>query len=379
MEKNNISVIGVGKLGLCFALTLEKFGYNILGVDISDEYVYKLNSKILKTSEPNVENYLIESRNFDVTTDINQALDHSDSIFIFVATPSLDNGRYDHSSINNVVTQLIDYGKLKKSKHLIIGCTTMPGYSNEVNEKLNPYGYTVSYNPEFIAQGSVMRDLVNPDILLIGEGSKTAGDLIEKIYRKIVDNSPSVHRMTRIEAEITKIALNCYLTTKISFANMVGDIAKTSGCNPDVILSAIGSDKRIGEKNLKYGFGFGGPCFPRDNRALALFAKDVGLEAEISKASDIANNLHLNFQFNEYKLKYSLSEPIVFSNMAYKPGTTIIEESQKLKLAVMLMEASYSVTIKDYYDIIFQVRKLYGDNFNYEVIDSENSKVQKLH
>jgi nucleotide sugar dehydrogenase len=224
-----------------------------------------------------------------------------------------------------------------------------------------------------------MSDLVNPDILLIGEGSKTAGDLIEKIYRKIVDNSPSVHRMTRIEAEITKIALNCYLTTKISFANMVGDIAITSGCNPDVILSAIGSDKRIGEKNLKYGFGFGGPCFPRDNRALALFAKDVGLEAQISKASDIANNLHLNFQFNEYKLKYSLSEPIVFSNVAYKPGTTIIEESQKLKLAVMLMEASYSVTIKDYYDIISQVRKLYGDNFNYEVIDSENSKVQKLH
>ena len=99
----------------------------------------------------------------------------------------------------------------------------MPGYCDKLHNKLKPHGYSVSYNPEFIAQGSVIEDLANPDIVLIGESNNLVGDKIEDIYLKIVKNQPSFHRMSRKESEITKIALK--LTTKIAYANMVGDLA----------------------------------------------------------------------------------------------------------------------------------------------------------
>ena len=255
----------------------------------------------------------------------------------------------------------------------------MPGYCEEIQNILKPYGFSVSYNPEFIAQGSVMSDLVSPDILLIGEGSVSAGDAIVELYSSILENKPTIHRMSPKEAEITKIALNCFLTTKIAFANMVGDIAKAAGCDSDIILSAIGSDDRIGNKYLKYGYGFGGPCFPRDNRAFDLFANDVSIDAVISKASDNANKLHLDFQVTELKKKYKKTEPIIFSDVAYKLGTNIIEESQKLALAVELAELGYQIVIRDTEEIISQIEELYGNKFNYQKNYLENNTVRRRH
>ena len=362
----NITVIGIGKLGLCFALTLEKAGYNVLGVDVSEEYVAKINSKKLASPEANVEECLTQSQHFTATTGIKKGLSHSDVQFLFVATPSLPNGRYDHIQVDNVVQQLIENTLPSKTKHLIIGCTTMPGYCDSVQERLQPYGYTVSYNPEFIAQGSVMRDLVHSELLLIGEGSESVGDAIVEIYLSIVENEPTIHRMSRKEAEITKIALNCFLTTKISYANMVGDIAKSAGCNPDVILNAVGSDSRIGNKNMKYGYGFGGPCFPRDNRAFALFADDVNIDAVISKASDVANKLHLQYQVREFIENNDMSKAIVLSELAYKPDTTIIEESQKLVFAVELAKQGYHIVIDDELEVVKQIKLIYDDLFEYK-------------
>ena len=165
----------------------------------------------------------------------------------------------------------------------------------------------------------------------------------------------------------------------ICFANMVGDIAKAAGCDSDIILSAIGSDDRIGNKYLKYGYGFGGPCFPRDNRAFDLFANDVSIDAVISKASDNANKLHLDFQVNELKKKYKKTEQIVFSDVAYKLGTNIIEESQKLALAVELAELGYQIVIKDTDEIISQVEDLYGNKFNYQKKHLDNNTVRRHH
>ena len=362
----NISVIGIGKLGLCFALTLEKQGYIVVGVDVSEEYIRMVNDKTLVSPEMDVVNDLTQSKNFTATTYIKKGLGHSDILFLFVATPSLPNGRYDHTQIDGVVKHLTQYGSPSQTKHIIIGCTTMPGYCDTVQDRLQPYGYIVSYNPEFIAQGSVMRDLANPDIVLIGEESQSAGSEIENIYLSIVQNQPSIHRMNRKEAEITKIALNCFLTTKIAYANMVGDIAKSAGCRPDLILNAVGSDLRIGNKNLKYGYGYGGPCFPRDNRAFALYAGDVNINAVISKASDEANQLHLQYQVEEFMKNNDQSKQIVFSGLSYKTGTTIIEESQKLALAVELAGTGYRILIQDDQEVLKQIQSIYGDLFKYQ-------------
>jgi len=365
VKEINITVIGIGKLGLCFSLILEKYGFNILGIDVDDNYVNSLNNKKFRSYEPDVDTQLSQSNNFFASTDMKSGLIHSDILFIFVATPSLLSGKYDHSQINGVIDQLISNSIRNELKHIIIGCTTMPGYCDKVQERLQPYGYTVSYNPEFIAQGSVMRDLVNPEIILIGESNKSCGEEIEKIYSTILNSNPSIHRMSRKEAEITKIALNCFLTTKIAYANMVGDIAKSVGCNPDVILEAVGSDSRIGNKNLKYGDGYGGPCFPRDNRAFAIYADDVKIDAVISKASDSANKLHLQYQLEEFIENNDMSKPIVFSDLAFKPGTTIIEESQKLALAVGLAKKGYRITIQDEKEVINQIKLIYSNLFSY--------------
>ncbi len=360
-----ITVIGIGKLGLCFALTLENKGYNVVGVDVNEEYIGSVNDRTLVSLEPDVENYLTRSNNLIATIDIKMGLIHSNILFLFVATPSKSNGRFDHSQIDNVVDQLIQFSIPNESKRLIIGCTTMPGYCDTVQDRLRPYGYTVFYNPEFIAQGSVMCDLVKPDILLIGEEDKLIGNEIEKIYLSIVQNQPSIHRMNRKEAEITKIALNCFITAKIAYANMVGDISRSAGCNPDIILEAIGSDSRIGNKNLRYGFGYGGPCFPRDNQAFALFAGDVNIDAVISRASDIGNRLHLKYQVEEFMKNNDSSEQVIFSGLAYKPGTNIIEESQKLALAVALARNGYCILIKDNQEVVNQIKLIYGDLFSY--------------
>jgi nucleotide sugar dehydrogenase len=365
-ENNKVSIIGIGRLGLCFALTLEKSGYDVLGCDVHQGYVDEINNKTVKSSECGVEEFLNRSSNFKATTSLKETIDHSNMLFIMVATPSLESGRYDHSQIDNLVEEVKKLGVQEEKKHFVISCTPMPGYCDTVQQELESYNYVVSYNPEFIAQGTILRDQSEPDMVLIGEGSEEAGDRIQEIYEHHTISDPKFCRMTRIESEICKISLNCYVTTKISFANMIGDIVKKSGGNPHTVLGAIGSDSRVGSKYLGYGYGYGGPCFPRDNRALGIYAQDIDMAADISLATDKINEKHLIFQVSEFISNHSSAEPVFFESITYKPGTTIIEESQQLAFAVEVAKAGYDVMIIEHRDTISQVRDLYGDLFTYE-------------
>ena len=220
----NISILGVGKLGLCLGLNLERKGFNITGVDISEDYIKSLNDKTFTTSEPSVNEYLVESKNIIFTTDLNQAL-QNDILFVVVRTPSTLEWKYDHTDIEEIANKLISLGKQERRKDIIINCTTFPGYCNTLQEKLKDYNYYISYNPEFIAQGTIIRDQVYCDSVLIGEADEYAGEMISKIYHQMVESNPVYSRMSLTEAELTKLSINCYLTTKISYANMIGDIA----------------------------------------------------------------------------------------------------------------------------------------------------------
>jgi nucleotide sugar dehydrogenase len=362
----NISIIGIGKLGICLALNLEKNGYNVIGIDLNQEYVNSINNKDLISDEPFVEEYLKNSKNLKATTDISKSLEN-DIIFITVATPSLSSGKYDHKQIDNVINQLLNCGKQLTKKYLIINCTTMPMYCESLQEKIREYNYEICYNPEFIAQGTIIKNQQYPDIVLIGSNTNDIGDIVESIYKDICKNNPSVHRMSITESEIMKIALNCFLTTKISYANMVGDIAIAVGCDPEKILSAIGSDSRIGNKYLKYGFGFGGPCFPRDNRAFGLFCEENGIYPHISYATDQSNKSHILYQLNHTENKISKDETITFDSITYKAESTILEESQQLKYAFELTERGYSVHINERPTIINKLKELYGNRFTYSI------------
>ena len=362
----NISVIGIGKLGLCFSLTLERAGYDVIGVDVAPDYVNSINKKTLESSEALGEEYLKSAKNFKATTSVEEAINHSDILFVVVATPSLANGRYDHRQIDNLISEIKDLGPQQREKHFIVSCTTMPGYCDSIAHSLKSLNYVVSYNPEFIAQGTIIRNQANPDMVLIGEGSTQAGDLLEKIYKEHTHNNPQVCRMSPLEAEITKIALNCFLTTKIAYANMVGDIVTSFGGEPNKVLSAIGGDTRIGSKYLGYGYGYGGPCFPRDNRALALCARDQKIDALISVASDESNKQHLQFQINEIVKKENKEKLLTFECVTYKPESTMIVESQQLAIAHGLTHHGFKVKIKERKEVIEQVQHKYGNIFEYE-------------
>ncbi len=382
---NNISVIGIGKLGLCFSLSLERAGYRVVGVDINEGYVKSINDKSFNSSEARVNVRLAASKNFEATTSLDKALAHSNVLFVVVATPSLPNGRYDHSQIEGLVTNLLDRGIQNETKHLVMNCTTMPGYCEELGKRLEEYNWTVTYNPEFIAQGTIIRDQENPDMVLIGEANPMVGNLLEELYERMTDNDPRVCRMSPTEAEITKISLNCFLTTKIAYTNMIGDIVKASGGSPQTVLDAIGADTRVGKKLTRYGFGYGGPCFPRDNRALGIYASDINVAADISDATDEMNKKHLGFQLNDYmtnnpkeetatlafgqhnKSNYGQEISVWFESVTYKEGSTMIEESQQLEFAVGLAYGGYEVLISDMQEVVETVQALYGDLFLYEV------------
>jgi nucleotide sugar dehydrogenase len=366
----NITVIGVGRLGLCMSLCFASKNNKIIGIDINEDYINSLKNNTFISAEKDVNIMLDKYKdNIIFTTDISQAF-NSDIIFIVVPTPTLANDEYDHSIIDNIINQLITYGYQEKKINLVISSTTMPGYCNTVYDKLEKLNYDICYNPEFIAQGTIIIDMLNPDIILIGESNNlkvntTCCDKIINIYSAVVNNKPKIQCMSLIEAEIVKISINCFITTKIAFANMIGDSLIAAGYNADKALKAIGSDKRIGSQNLRWGFGYGGPCFPRDNRALSKFLSNNNIYNNICKATDESNKLHLDQQIKQFEINHpNKNEIIQIRDITYKKDTEILEESQQLQFAIKLSQAGYKVQIIDNPNIINKIHEIY-DGFLY--------------
>jgi UDPglucose 6-dehydrogenase len=184
------------------------------------------------------------------------------------------------------------------------------------------------YNPEFIALGSVIKDFLKPDFVLLGANDPLSYARIAQIYESCVD-SPVIKSMTRVNAELTKLALNSYVTAKISFANTLCRICETiPGCDIDVVTDAIGTDSRIGKKYLKGAISYGGPCFPRDNRALATLAPEF---ADIPKTVDSFNRKQIKW-LADFVLSIAGQGGITILGKTYKPGTDVTEESAGLLL-----------------------------------------------
>ncbi len=359
-----IGVIGAGKLGICFALNAERKGFKVHAVDINEETILAIKNKNLKSHEPLVSKYLRESKHFTVSKNIEDLInDDIQFLFVFVATPSHTDGSYSHTQVNRVLDELKAFGKREREVQLIIGCTVMPEYCNSIEKNLKALNYHLVYNPEFIAQGSIIKNQSEPDQILLGLSSMQTETKIKQFYKEFCSNSPIFNTMDLLSAEITKIAINCFLTTKISFANSIGDLAKTVGADYEKILSSIASDSRISEKYLNYGYGFGGPCFPRDNRALNKYAKDNKYPLRISDATDKVNTEHLEFQYNEFCNKYKPNEQVFFDGVTYKKGSILLDDSQKFALALKLAKKGRKVIITDYKEVIDEIKKSYPNVF----------------
>jgi UDPglucose 6-dehydrogenase len=365
-----IGLIGAGRLGICLALLMENAGYDVLVSDIREDYVENLNKKIIQTSEPHVAEHLKESTSIEATTDNKKVIAECDIIFTLVATPSSPDGSYDVSAVWSVVRDFQEYPNVE-GKTLVVGCTTNPGDCETFQEQLKSYGVNVIYNPEFIAQGSIIKDLTHADMVLIGGENEEVMNLLSEMYKKIQVIKPKISRMSLTSAELVKLAVNCYLTTKISYANMVGEVMTMAGLEDEIetVLNAIGNDSRVGTKYLRYGYGFGGPCLPRDNRSFAAFAKKLGLTYNLGETTDNFNYEHAKFLKNYFIKKNKESLPFYFSYISYKKGTDILTESQQYILCQDLLDQGYTVYVDDIDSIIKQVKsnltECYGDRIKF--------------
>ncbi|GAB6888658.1 UDP-glucose/GDP-mannose dehydrogenase family protein [Desulfothermus okinawensis JCM 13304] len=358
----NLCVIGLGKLGLCTACCFARADYKVYGIDINEDLIANINKKQIPFFEPDLEKLLKEVyHNLFISSEFDVGVLNSDVIFIIVPTPSNTDGSFSNKYILKVFDSIGPIIKKRKDYTVIVIVSTVmplageqeliPHLEHVTGKKIGKdFGYV--YNPEFIAIGSVIRDFLNPDIVLVGEYDNRSGDIIEAIYKKVCDNSPYIARTSIINAEVAKLSINCFCTMKISFANFLGELlSEIPKANAREITTIIGQDSRIGTKYISPGLGFGGPCFPRDNEAFINFASRYGKKAVLQKAVVEINRMQpkravekILKEINKINSKVTVS----LLGLAYKPNTYLTERSQQVEVAKALLSCDKIHQLKVY-------------------------------
>lgn len=374
--KLDLSVIGLGKLGVCTAVCFAHKGYKVTGVDVNEDFIDGVNNGRAPVAEPRLQDLMSASEGkLKATQDYEEAVCNSDITFLVVPTPSREDGHFSDEFLRDALAHLSQaLKKLNKKYHLfVIISTVSPGTTEEnliplievvSGKKLNK-DFGVCYNPEFIALGSVINDFLNPDVVLIGESDRYAGDVLEAIYRKVCENNPYVARMSIASAEIAKISLNSYVTMKISFANTLANICeKIPGSNIDAITKALGADRRVSPYYLKGGPPYGGPCFPRDNRAFVAFARKYGQKARLAEATDEMNRYQIEHLIDLVLTYVPDDKRVSMLGLSYKPNTPVIEESQAIKVIEELLKKGLKIAVYDPL-AMSNARAYFGDKILY--------------
>lgn len=353
----SVSVIGLGKLGAPMAVCFAARGITVYAVDINPQKVDSINRGVPPVHEPGLAELLREARGrITAGRDIEAAVRASEITFVVVATPSEPDGgfslRYALPSCEAIGRALAT----KRSFHVVVlTSTVMPGATGgavkaaleRASGKSCGVDFGLCYSPEFIALGTVIRDFYNPDFQLIGESDARAGEILVDLYQRTCKNSPAIARMNFINAEITKLAVNTYITTKISYANMLARLCeKLPEADVNVVTGALGLDTRIGAKYLKGAVSYGGPCFPRDNRAFAALAAGVGASSGLAEATDIFNRAQIQSLAETVRSHYA-GGMVGILGLTYKPETDVFEESFGLLLAQELSRRNLPVIVFD--------------------------------
>src|SRR5437016_3776601 len=355
---NSVSVIGIGKLGGPMVACLAASGFRVIAVDINPQKVDAINRGVPPVNEPGLEDLMKQAGSrLTATRIIAEAVQDTEVTFIVVATPSDVTGGF---SLQYVLPTCEAVGRVlasKKAFHLVVlTSTVMPGSTGgpvldaleRASGKRCGKDFGLCYNPEFIALGTVIRDFYNPDFLLIGESDPRTGDLLSSMYQRVCKNSPAVARMNFVNAEITKLAVNTYITTKISYANMLARLCeKLPEADVNVVTDALGLDTRIGPKYLKGAVSYGGPCFPRDNRAFSALASRSGAFADLAEATDRFNRAQIPALADFIRSHQPGNGTIGILGLTYKPNTDVIQESFGLLLAETLASQDVPVIIFD--------------------------------
>ena len=338
------------------AVLLSKAGYTVSGVDLSSDRIKDISNLNIEP-EPKVSDYLGEVLNYNlkVSSSFKDSIEQSEVSFLIVPTPSNSEGKFINDYLEVAIEEIIL--NVKSQKHLIcIVSTVMPGTCDYLINDFIPSklqsaltNFQIAYSPEFVALGTVIDNMQTPDMILIGANDVSAVKILEPILKSIVNNNPDVQSMSLASAELAKISVNTFVTAKISYANMIAELAeKIPGANKYDVLSALGTDTRIGSKYLKPGLGFGGPCFPRDNKAFGIIGDALDIDTDLAKATHNINLRQPKIIAERIKSKFSNSyTELTVLGLSYKPGSFVTEESQAVMLVKELSNNWMKINVHD--------------------------------
>ncbi|MEM6392544.1 MAG: nucleotide sugar dehydrogenase [Planctomycetota bacterium] len=360
-----VCFVGLGKLGAPIAAATAAAGVEVVAVDRDAERVAAVNRGEAAVEEPGLDALMERvgraGGRLRATTEVVEAVGGggAEMTFLIVPTPSGEDGGFVLDAVLAAVREVGKALRMSRRRHVVVVTSTvMPGSTaGPIREALESAsgrvvggddGLGLCYSPEFIALGSVIRDYLTPDLVLIGESDAAAGDALEAFSRRVTLNAPPVRRMNLVNAELTKLTLNTFVTTKLTFANTVAAVCEgLPGADVDVVTGAIGLDSRVGSKCLKGATGYGGPCFPRDNRALAALGRSVGADVRLPGAVDAVNDGVVDRLVGMVEGVSSADAPVLVLGLSYKPGTGVVEQSQGLMVAERLAATGRRVVVHD--------------------------------
>jgi UDPglucose 6-dehydrogenase len=368
----NIAVVGTGYVGLVTGTCFAETGNHVICVDIDAKKVERLRNGEIPIFEPGLD--LLFERNtkqgrLHFTTNLKEAIDKSQIVFLALPTPPGEDGSADLSYILGVAKQL---STIITDYKVIIDKSTVPvGTSEKVHAaiaaNLDESLFDVVSNPEFLREGVAVDDFMKPDRVVIGTNSDKARKLMKQLYEPFVRQGNPIYFMDERSAEMTKYAANSYLAMRISFMNEVANLCERVGANVDSVRIGMGSDNRIGKRFLFPGVGYGGSCFPKDVQALAMTADQHDYDFKILKSVMEINTIQktvlvkkmMKFYNNDVKGK-----TFALWGLAFKPNTDDIREAPALYIMDELLAAGAKIQVFDP-EAMSNIKQIYGEKISY--------------
>jgi UDPglucose 6-dehydrogenase len=351
-----ITVIGSGYVGLVTGTCFAEFGFHVTCVDKDEKKISQLNQDIIPIYEPGlnvmVANNLVKGR-LAFTTNVHASIREADVVFIAVGTPSRRGG--GHADLSYVYSVAEDIASALEKYTVIVTKSTVPvGTGRKVEQIIRqkrPHAeFDVVSNPEFLREGSAIEDFMKPDRVVIGAETERATAVMRELYRPLSSPETPLIFTSRESAELIKYASNAFLSTKIAFINEIADLCEMCGADVQAVAQGMGLDKRIGERFLNAGPGYGGSCFPKDTLALIHTADDYGMTISIVDAVVESNSQRK--QAMSAKVMAGCGgdlkeKTLCVLGVTFKPDTDDMRDAPSLDIIPSLMKAGAKIHVFD--------------------------------
>ena len=353
---NKITIIGTGYVGLVTGVGMAEFGNKVICTDIDKAKIDNLNSEVLPIYEPGLEEVInrnVKNSRLSFSSNVNESILQSDVIVIAVGTPEGESGQADMSSVFSVAETISDNINHYK---LVVTKSTVPIGSGKriidlINNKVNDQKlFDYVSNPEFLREGSALKDFLWPDRVIIGTDSEKAYEIMRNVYRPLyINKNPITH--TSVEtAEMIKYASNSFLALKISYINEIANLCEVVGADIHKVANAMGQDGRISDKFLHPGPGFGGSCFPKDLEALLTISKNNNVKMKTVEAAIIANKNQKKRMVNKLITLFNgeiKNKKIAILGLAFKANTDDIRRSSSINMINSLINKDCTINAYD--------------------------------